>query len=251
MSQIRESVAFSVAPVSALSENAPTVAPGQLGWGFRQKPRRQAEFVRETGHKAGSRPCAARCRCGATPLRPRQARRREPHKRRRTAGSGSGPPVASWRRLPRASTTAPRSSGDHSAEHKRNGGPIGEAGKARGRLLHVGDGDHEVEQRLRAVRVREPARLPYGRFGPVGQNLDAALGHLAGLVTHDRECRRARPARGIDRPLHVDQRADRGSLHRAADERPRRRQPKRLRGGCRDGARRPRRTRGRAACRRS
>ena len=52
----------------------------------------------------------------------------------------------------------------------------------------------------------EPARLPDHMFGPVGEDLDAALRHLAGLDACEGEGRRSGRAAGIDRALHLHER---------------------------------------------
>ena len=55
--------------------------------------------------------------------------------------------------------------------------------------------------------MREPARLPDHVLGAVGEDLDAALRHFAWLDPREREGGRSGRSAGVDRALHLDQRA--------------------------------------------
>ena len=53
--------------------------------------------------------------------------------------------------------------------------------------------------------MRKPAWLPHHGFGPVSENLNAALRHFSRLDPRERKGRRPRRPAGIDRPLHLHQ----------------------------------------------
>ena len=100
--------------------------------------------------------------------------------------------------------------------------------------------------------MRQPALLPHRVLGAVRQNLDAAFRHGAALEPHHREGGDARPAFGLDRALELHQRPHGEARVGQA--------PMRLVGiDDREGGKmhpgmarqRRRRTRARAACRRS
>ena len=104
------------------------------------------------------------------------------------------------------SSMRPRSSAIVRPDAAITRGPAGEAREAFCRLLDIGHRDGQAAQAVRAVGMRQPARLPDHVLRPVGEDLDAALRHLACLQSRHRERGGPGCAAGIDRALHLHQR---------------------------------------------
>src|SRR5262249_28919793 len=82
----------------------------------------------------------------------------------------------------------------------------GKACKASRRFADICNHNRHAREPNRAVRVREPARLPYSVLSVVRENLNPSFRHFGWLNTRNREGRRSCPGAGIDWTLQLNER---------------------------------------------